>query len=123
MFVLKKNGKLWLYIDYWMLNAITKKDWILLLLINKLKDRLAGSNMFTALNLKGVYNLIRIKEGDKWKIAFYIKFRLFEYLVIPFGLTNTLAIFQWMINNVLWEYLNVFVVVYLDDILIYSENK
>ena len=61
--------------------------------MNKLKDRLAGSNIFTTLNLKGVYNLIRIKEGDKWKIVFYIKFRLFKYLVIPFRLINTLVIF------------------------------
>ena len=61
--------------------------------MNKLKDRLTSSNIFTTLNLKGAYNLIRIKEGDKWKIVFYIKFRLFEYLVIPFRLTNTLVIF------------------------------
>ena len=65
MFVLKKNGKLRLYVDYRMLNAIIKKDQTLLPLTNELKDRLAGSNIFTALNLKGVYNLIRIKEGDE----------------------------------------------------------
>ena len=66
---------------------------MLLPLINELKDRLTSSNIFTAFNLKGVYNLIRIKEGDKWKTAFRIKFRLFKYLIIPFGLINTLVIF------------------------------
>ena len=93
MFVLKKNGKLRLYVDYCMLNVIIKKDRTLLPLTNELKDRLAGGNIFTALNLKGVYNLIRIKEGDEWKMVFRTKFGLFEYLVMPFGLTNALVIF------------------------------
>ncbi|RFN44864.1 pol polyprotein [Fusarium flagelliforme] len=72
---------------------------------------------------KGAYNLIRIKEGDEWKTAFRTKFELFEYLVMPFGLTNALATFQRMINNVLWQYLDVFVVCYLDDILIFLDNE
>ena len=93
MFVLKKNGKLRLYVDYYMLNAIIKKDRTPLPLTNELKDRLAGSNIFTALDLKGAYNLIRIKEGDEWKTAFHTKFGLFEYLVMPFRLINTPATF------------------------------
>ncbi|GKU13130.1 unnamed protein product [Fusarium langsethiae] len=105
-----------------MLNALTVKDRTLLPLITELKDRLQGKQVFTALDLKGAYNLIRIKEGDEWKTAFRTKFGLFEYLVMPFGLTNAPATFQRMINNVLRQYLDIFVVCYLDDILIFSDN-
>ncbi|OBS15594.1 hypothetical protein FPOA_20713 [Fusarium poae] len=122
MFVPKKNGKLRLVVDYRRLNALTIKDRTPLPLITELKDRLQGKQVFTALDLKGAYNLIRIKEGDEWKTAFRTKFGLFEYLVMPFGLTNAPATFQRMINNVLRQYLDVFVVCYLDDILIFSDN-
>lgn len=123
MFVPKKNGKLRLVVDYRRLNALTIKDRTPLPLITELKDRLQGKQIFTALDLKGAYNLIRIKEGDEWKTAFRTKFGLFEYLVMPFGLTNAPATFQRMINNVLRQYLDVFVICYLDDILIFSDNE
>ncbi|KAF4455366.1 pol polyprotein [Fusarium austroafricanum] len=123
MFVPKKNGKLRLIVDYRRLNALTIKDRTPLPLITELKDRLRGKQIFTALDLKGAYNLIRIKEGDEWKTAFRTKFGLYEYLVMPFGLTNAPATFQRMINNVLRQYLDVFVVCYLDDILIFSNNE
>ncbi|RFN43552.1 pol polyprotein [Fusarium flagelliforme] len=123
MFVPKKNGKLRLVVDYRRLNDLTVKDRTPLPLITELKDRLQGKQIFTALDLKGAYNLIRIKEGDEWKTAFRTKFGLFEYLVMPFGLTNAPATFQRMINNVLRQYLDVFVVCYLDDILIFLDNK
>lgn len=123
MFVPKKNGKLRLVVDYRRLNEITKKDRTPLPLTNELKDRLIDKKWFTALDLKGAYNLIRMKEGDEWKTAFRTKYGLYEYLVMPFGLTNAPATFQRMINTVLSEYLDVFVVVYLDDILIFSEDE
>ncbi|KAL6352553.1 hypothetical protein LRP88_13017 [Fusarium phalaenopsidis] len=82
-----------------------------------------GMKYFTALDLKGAYNLIRIKEGHEWKTAFRTKYGLFEYLVMPFGLTNAPAAFQRMINNVLREHLDIFVVCYLDDILIFSKTE
>jgi hypothetical protein len=123
MFVPKKNGKLRLVVDYRKLNEITKKDRTPLPLTNELKDRLVGKQWFTALDLKGAYNLIRIKEGDEWKTAFRTKYGLYEYLVMPFGLTNAPATFQRMINEVLSEYLDMFVVVYLDDILIFSDDE
>ncbi|QLI66325.1 Transposon Tf2-12 polyprotein [Metarhizium brunneum] len=122
MFVPKKNGKLRLVVDYRRLNAITMKDRTPLPLISELRDRLHGMNWFTALDLKGAYNLIRIKKGHEWKTAFRTKFGLFEYLVMPFGLTNAPATFQRMINSVLRKYLDNFVVVYLDDILIFSKT-
>lgn len=123
MFVPKKNGKLRPVIDFRRLNALTIKDRTPLPLITELKDRLQGKQIFTALDLKGAYNLIRIKEGDEWKTAFRTKFGLFEYLVMPFGLTNAPATFQRMINHVLRQYLDIFVVCYLDDILIFSDNE
>jgi hypothetical protein len=122
MFVPKKNGKLRLVVDYRQLNGITHKDRTPLPLMTELRDRLHGKSWFTALDLRSAYNLIRVKEGEEWKTAFRTKFGLYEYLVMPFGLTNAPATFQRMINNVLREYLDIFVVVYLDDILIFSEN-
>ena len=123
MFVPKKNGKLRLVVDYRKLNAITKKDRTPLPLVDELRDRLTGKQWFTTLDLKGAYNLIRMKEGDEWKTAFRTKYGLYEYLVMPFGLTNAPATFQRMINSVLREYLDITVVVYLDDILIFSDNE
>ncbi|KAH7461789.1 hypothetical protein FOMA001_g18899 [Fusarium oxysporum f. sp. matthiolae] len=122
-FVPKKNGKPRPVVDYRGVNARTIKDRTPLPLITELKDRLQGKKIFTALDLKGAYNLIRIKEGDEWKTAFRTRFGLFEYLVMPFGLTNAPATFQRMINNVLRQYLDIFVVCYLDDILIFSDNE
>ena len=89
-------------------------------MISDLRDRLYKAQWFTTLDLKGAYSLIRIKEGEEWKTAFRTQFGLFEYLIMPFGLTNAPALFQTMINHVLREYLDLFVVVYLDDILIFS---
>ena len=122
MFVPKKNGKLRLVIDYRKLNEITKKDVTPLPLITEIRDRLFRAKWFTALDLKGAYNLIRIKPGDEWKTAFRTRYGLFECLVMPFGLTNAPATFQKMINHVLKEFIDLFVIVYLDDILIFSET-
>ncbi|PNH26348.1 hypothetical protein BJF96_g10337 [Verticillium dahliae] len=122
LFVPKKNGKERLCVDYRQLNDITIKNCYPLPLISELRDALAGSNWFTALDLKGAYNLIRIKDGEEWKTAFRTRRGHYEYLVMPFGLTNAPATFQNMINDVLREFLDVFVVVYLDDILIFSKT-
>lgn len=122
LFVPKKNGKLRLCVDYRQLNDITIKNRYPLPLITELRDRLHGAKWFTTLDLKGAYNLIRIKEGEEWKTAFRTRLGHYEYLVMPFGLTNAPATFQTMINDVLREYLDIFVVVYLDDILIFSKT-
>ena len=81
-----------------------------------------GAQWFTAFDIPGAYNRIRIKAGHEWKTAFRTRFGLYEYLVMPFGLTNAPATFQAYINNVLRKYLDVFVVVYLDNILVYSKT-
>jgi transposase InsO family protein len=120
LFVPKKDGKLRLCVDYRGLNAITVKNRYALPLISELQDRFQGAQWFTKLDIPGAYNKIRIKEGDEWKTAFRTRYGHYEYLVMPFGLTNAPATFQSFINTVLYEYLDQFVVVYLDDILIYT---
>src|SRR6478735_8394758 len=69
------------------------------------------------------YHLIRIKKGEEWKTAFRSRYGLFEYAVMPFGLTGAPATFMALVNNVLREHLDIFVIAYMDDILIYSENE
>jgi hypothetical protein len=122
MFVPKKNGKLRLVIDYRQLNDITIKDRTPLPLITELRDRLHGKKWFTAVDLKGAYSLIRMAKGEEWKTAFRTRFGLFEFLIMPQGLTNAPATFQKMITNVLRKYLDISCVVYLDDILIFSDT-
>ena len=123
LFVPKKDGSLQLCVDYRALNNITIKDRYALPLINELHDRFQGARIFTKLDLRGAYNLIRIKAGEEWKTAFRTRYGLFEYTVMPFGLTNAPASMQRLMNDVLHEYLDVFTIVYLDDILIYSTKK
>jgi hypothetical protein len=122
LFVPKKNGELRMCVDYRSLNDITIKNRYPLPLITEIRDKLYGAQWFTALDLTGAYNLIRIKEGEEWKTAFRTQEGHFEYLVMPFGLTNAPATFQSMINHVLREFLDQFVMVYLDDILIFSRT-
>jgi len=122
LFVPKKDGKLRPCIDYRKLNDITIKNRYPLPNISELQDRLAGAQHFTALDLRGAYNLIRMKEGEEWKTAFRTRYGHYEYLVMPFGLTNAPATCQALINNVLRAHLDIFVVAYLDDILVYSRT-
>jgi transposase InsO family protein len=123
MFVPKKNGKLRLCVDFRRLNEITIKNRYPLPNISELRDRLAHAGIFTALDLRGAYNLIRMKEGEEWKTAFRTRYGHYEYTVMPFGLTNAPATCQALINDVLREHLDIFVIAYLDDILIYSKNE
>ena len=91
-------------------------------LIPELLDRLQGARYFTKIDLRGAYNLIRIRPGDEWKTAFRTRYGHFEYTVMPFGLTNAPAVFQHMANDVFRDFLDRFVIIYLDDILIYSRT-
>ena len=124
LFVPKKEGRgLRLCVDYRGLNKVTILNRYPLPLMNELRDRVRGSKVFTKLDLKAGYNLIRIKEGDEWKTAFRTRYGHFEYSVMPFGLANAPATFQNMMNDIFRDMIDMGVVIYLDDILIYSENE
>ena len=123
MFVSKKNRTLRSVIDYRELNKITVKNQYSLLLITEALDRLSSIKIFSKLNIKDAYHCIRIQAGDEWKTVFQTQFDLFEYLILFFDLTNASAFFQFYINRALSEYLNVFCIVYLNDVLIYSETE
>lgn len=121
-FVGKKDGSLRPCIDYRGLNEITVKNKYPLPLINSVFETLQEAAVFTKLDLRNAYHLVRIREGDEWKTAFNTPLGHFEYLVMPFGLTNAPAVFQTLVNAVLRDFLNLFVFVYLDDILIFSRT-
>ena len=123
LFVPKKDGGLRLCVDYRGLNKVTVKNRHPLPLISETLDRLYGAKYFTKLDLKDAYHRLRIKKGDEWKTAFRTRYGHFEYLVMPFGLTNAPATFQAYINKSLAGLLDHFCVVYLDNILIYSNSK
>ena len=92
-------------------------------LISETLDRLTGAKVFMKLNLKDAYHRIQIRKGDEWKTVFRTRYGHFEYLVMPFGLTNAPATFQTYINKLLTGLMDKFCVVYLDDILIYSDSQ
>ena len=121
-FIKKKDGSLRLVQDYRALNAITVKNKYPLPLISELIETLRGAKYFTKLNVRWGFNNVRMKEGDKWKAAFRTNRGLFEPLVMFFCLTNSPAMFKTMMNDIFRELIiEGVVVVYLDDILIYTE--
>lgn len=122
MFVNKHDGSLRLVVDYRKLNAVTIKDKHPLPRQDDLINKLQSAKIFTKLDLRWGYNNVRIKEGDEYKTAFRTKYGSFESLVMPFGLTNAPAVFQHFMNNIFRDLIDVTVIVYLDDILIYSER-
>ncbi|KAJ6436038.1 hypothetical protein O9K51_11434 [Purpureocillium lavendulum] len=122
LFVPKKGGKLRLCVDYRGLNKITKKNRTALPLISAILDRLGRAKLFTKLDLKDAYHRLRIRQGDEWKTAFRCHYGHYEYQVMPFGLVNAPASFQQYINDALEGLVDITCVVYLDDILIFSEN-
>ena len=121
-FVGKKDKTLRPCIDYRGLNNITIKNRYPLPLISSGFELLRGAKIFTRLDLRNAYHLVRIREGDEWKTAFNSPSGHYEYLVMPFGLTNAPATFQALVNDVLRDMLDSFVFVYLDDILIFSPD-
>ncbi|OJT06055.1 Transposon Tf2-12 polyprotein [Trametes pubescens] len=123
LFVRKKSGELRLCVDYRGLNAISKKNRYPLPLFDDLLDRVQGCRVFSVLDLKNAFNLIRVREGDEWKTAFRTHLGLFEYTVMPFGLTNAPGIFQGFIQDTLQDLLDVVCVVYIDGILMFSRTQ
>ncbi|CCO33098.1 Retrotransposable element Tf2 155 kDa protein type 3 [Rhizoctonia solani AG-1 IB] len=123
MFVPKKDGSRRLVVDYRQLNNRTKKNVYPLPRPDDLMSKLRRAKIFTKLDLQWGYNNVRVKEGDEWKTAFCTKYGLFESLVMTFGLTNAPAAFQYFMNNLFQDLLDVYVIIYLDNILIFSKNE
>ncbi len=122
-FVKKKDGTLRPVQDYWKLNEMTIKNRYLLPLISELIDKLRGAKHFTKLDVRWGYNNVRIKEGDEEKAAFRTNRGLYKPTVMFFGLTNSPATFQWMMNNIFCDLIGEGkVTIYLDDILIFSKD-
>ncbi|KAL0170290.1 hypothetical protein M9458_034886, partial [Cirrhinus mrigala] len=122
-FVSKKDGGLRPCIDYRGLNNVTVKFRYPLPLVPPALEQLREATIYTKLDLRSAYNLIRIKEGDEWKTAFLTTRGHYEYQVMPYGLANAPAIFQSFINEILKDFMNKFVIAYIDDILIFSKSE
>ena len=119
----KKDKTLRLCVDYRPLNEVTIKNKYPLPCIDLLFDQLVGAKVFSKIDLGSSYHQIKIRSKDIPKTAFTIRYGLYEYLVMSFGLINALAHFTYLMNSVFMPELDKFVVVFIDDILIYSKNK
>ncbi|KAI2646334.1 Transposon Tf2-9 polyprotein [Labeo rohita] len=122
-FVEKKDGRLRPCIDYRGLNNVTVKFRYPLPLVPPALEQLREATIYTKLDPRSAYNLIRIREGDEWKTAFLTTRGHYEYQVMPYGMANSPAVFQSFINKIFKDLLNKFVIAYIDDILIYSKTK
>jgi hypothetical protein len=123
LFVKKKDQSLRLCVDYRPLNAVTIKNKYPLPRIDILFDQLAGAKVFSKVDLHLGYHQIKIHLEDTPKTAFSTRYGLYEYLVISFGLTNAPAHFMYLMNFVFMPELDNFVMVFIDDILVYSKNE
>ncbi|GJY77708.1 putative reverse transcriptase domain-containing protein [Tanacetum coccineum] len=123
LFVKKKDGSFPMYVDYQELNKLTIKNRYPLPRIDDLFDQLQGSSVYSKIDLRSGYHQLRIREEDILIIAFRTRYGHYEFQVMPFGLTNAPAVFMDLMNRVCKPYLDKFVIVFIDDILIYSKNK
>jgi hypothetical protein len=121
-FAKKADSSLRLCVDYRGLNKLTKKHRYPIPLIGGQLDRLRSAKIFTKLDLRVGYSNVRITAGDEWKTAFRTRFGTYKYRIIPFGLANAPAAFQRFMNDIFSDILDMYVIVYLDDILIYSDD-
>jgi len=123
LFVKKKDQSLRMCVDYCPLNAVTIKNKYPLPMIDILFDQSSKARMFSKIDLRSGYHRIKIRPQDIPKTAFSTRYGLYEYLVMSFGLTNAPAYFMYLMNSVFMPELDKFVVVFIDDILVYSENE
>ena len=123
LFVKKKDGSLRLRIDYKQLNKVTIKNKYSLPRIDDLFDQLQGAQCFSKIDFRSGYHQLRIRSGDVPKTAFRTRYGHYELLVMPFGLTNAPAAFMDLMNRVFRPFLDRFVIVFIDDILVYSKSE
>jgi hypothetical protein len=117
----KKDGTQWMCIDYRSLNEVTIKNKYPLPWIEDLFNQMKGASVFSKIDLRSGYHQLKIRESDIPKIAFRTRYGLYEYTVMSFGLINAPAYFMYLMNKVFMEYLDRFIVVFIDDILIFSK--
>ncbi|KAL0550149.1 hypothetical protein IC582_014651 [Cucumis melo] len=123
LFVKKKDGSMRLCIDYRELNKVTVKNRYPLPRIDDLFDQLQGATVFSKIDLRSGYHQLRIKDADVPKTTFRSRYRHYEFIVMSFGLTNAPTMFMDLMNKVFREFLDTFVIVFIDDILIYSKTE
>jgi len=123
LFVAKRDGTIRLCIDYRSLNEVTIKNKYPLPKIEDLFDQLSGAKVFSKIDLRSGYYQLKIRPQDIPKTAFVTRYGLYECTVMSFGLTNAPAYFMYLMNKVFMEYLDKFVVVFIDDILVFSKTE
>ncbi|GJY40518.1 putative reverse transcriptase domain-containing protein [Tanacetum coccineum] len=123
LFVKKKDGSFQMCIDYQELNKLTVKNHYPLLRIDDLFDQLQGSSVYSKIDLRSSYHQLRVREKDILNTAFRTRYGHYEFQVMPFGLTNAPAVFMDLMNRVCKPYLDKFMIVFIDDILIYSKSE
>nr|GFB94431.1 putative reverse transcriptase domain-containing protein [Tanacetum cinerariifolium] len=118
----KKDGSFRMCIDYRELNKLTMKNWYPLLRIDDLFDQLHGSSVYSKIDLRSGYHQLRVRDEDISKTMFRTRYGYYEFQVMPFGLTNAPTVFMNLMKRVFKPYLDKFVIVFTDDILIYSKS-